>query len=253
MAIGSTLSRQLSSSHIQPRSLSGYQDFFRQNSNPETGWLDVMISDSAGHTKQDKWEHAWVAFENRNLSFSHEAAGSYHYKVPMDLVMSFKIDSGSVKHDIAITTTDRQKIMLRCPNADEMKKWLFTFQKSVALVYSHLVGSTNDGSVSTYGSLTSSGASLTGIAERRGLEPFEGAMPDTPSKRRSSVDDSTERAETSAFSNNLLKGAEAQRAIHSIESGIGMNNDYNSYLISRPAPAFGKMESIKLTSRPNKG
>jgi len=198
-----------------------------------------MISDSSIRSKEDKWEHAWVAFENRNLSFAREAAGEYYHKVPMDLVLSFKIDSGSVKHDILITKTDGQKITLRCPNSDEMKKWLFTFQKSVALVYSHLVGAASDGAKSTYGSLINTGSGLQGIPERRGFDMLD--QDSTPSKRRSSVDDGKDRIDV--FSSHLMKvtPSDAQRAIHGIESGIAMSNDY----LVRPTPAFGRMASIK--------
>jgi hypothetical protein len=89
---GGALARQLSSSHIQPRSLSGYQDFFRQNSNPETGWLEVNIGGGRDRDKEDKWEKAWVAFENRSLSFSQQAGGNFYLKVPMDQVLSFRTD-----------------------------------------------------------------------------------------------------------------------------------------------------------------
>ena len=135
------MSRQLSSSHIQPRSLSGYQDFFRQNSNPEGGWLEIKIGAGHGIDKAaaTDWERSWVAFEDWLLSFSDQPGGTNpKLSIPMGDVVSFRTDNASGKYDILITTTE-YKIKLRCPDADEVNKWLFCFQKSVALVYTHLL------------------------------------------------------------------------------------------------------------------
>ena len=144
-----------------------------------------------------------------------------------------------MRHDILITTTDMGKITLRCPNPDDMKKWLFTFQKSVALVYSYLVGNAREPR-STYGSLASPG--ITGISEHRTFGMYDtasGTASDTPTKRRSSVDN-----QSSEYNAGLLMASNTDRTIRGIESGIGLANDYSSYLVSRPAPAFGRMETI---------
>ena len=50
-------------SHIQPKNLAGYQDFFRQNSSVEQGWLLRRKDNSPD------WEKCWVVLEDGVFSF----------------------------------------------------------------------------------------------------------------------------------------------------------------------------------------
>ena len=85
-APGGLLSRQMSTSHITPRSLTGYQDFFRQNSNPENGWLSLRVG------KTGEWDDRWVAFEDYTLSVYSSPGGGKLFDIPMDTVVSFRTD-----------------------------------------------------------------------------------------------------------------------------------------------------------------
>ena len=130
---GGALSRQISASHYNPRSLSGYEDFFRQNSSPESGWLKVRVDNERA------WSNRWVDFENWVLSVKDQPGAQPILNVPMDQVVSFRTDNSFEKESIVVGTTQR-KIILQAANSDDMKKWLFCFQKSVAMVYSQLIG-----------------------------------------------------------------------------------------------------------------
>ena len=87
---GGALSRQLSSSLITPSSLSGYQDFFRQSSNREEGWLEMKTGG-----REDEWERKYVIFDEGVLRYgpSPEATLELFSAVPMDRVISFRTDN----------------------------------------------------------------------------------------------------------------------------------------------------------------
>ena len=253
------MSRQLSSSHIQPRSLSGYQDFFRQNSNPEGGWLEIKIGAGHGIDKAaaTDWERSWVAFEDWLLSFSDQPGGTNpKLSIPMGDVVSFRTDNASGKYDILITTTE-YKIKLRCPDADEVNKWLFCFQKSVALVYTHLLsdagaksktGARVGDSSADRGGLyvgTNTGSSIEGAGRERGNSGDDSiSSQGTRQLRRTSMDAGPGQSENGA---GLLmgSGASASRAIRGIESGVGINGDY---LVNRTIPAFSRQDSVNQES-----
>ena len=86
---GGMLSRQMSTSHVTPRSLTGYQDFFRQNSNPENGWLSLRVGQTG------EWDDRWVAFEDYTLSVYGNPGGAKLFDIPMDTVVSFRTDVSS--------------------------------------------------------------------------------------------------------------------------------------------------------------
>ena len=83
---GGMLSRQMSTSHVTPRSLSGYQDFFRQNSNPESGFLSLRVG------KTGQYEERFVAFEDSTLSVYTSPGSSRLFSISMDSVVSFRTD-----------------------------------------------------------------------------------------------------------------------------------------------------------------
>jgi hypothetical protein len=83
---GGMLSRQMSTSHVTPRSLSGYQDFFRQNSNPENGFLSLRVG------KTGQYEERYVAFEDSTLSVYASPGSPKLFSISMDAVVSFRTD-----------------------------------------------------------------------------------------------------------------------------------------------------------------
>lgn len=134
---GAPLTRQGSLSLITPPSIMGYQDFFRQNSNREHGWMYIKVGRST------TWEKRWFVFDNGVLQHANSSkALSYEFvQIPMDTVITLRADKKStvgVEPTIMITTTEN-KLYLKLANMEEMTKWLFCFQKAVALVLTHLL------------------------------------------------------------------------------------------------------------------
>jgi len=97
---GGMLSRQMSTSHVTPRSLTGYQDFFRQNSNPENGWLSLKVGQTGA------WDERFAAFEDSTLSIYASPGSTRLFSISMDSVVSFRTDvSEHVKiHSLQMTT-----------------------------------------------------------------------------------------------------------------------------------------------------
>ena len=158
---GGQLTRTLSQSHTTPRNLGGYQAFFRQNSIPEAGWLEIRLGISEG------WVKYWVVFDNaaNTMSYSQSMNDIPVATIPMNHVVSFRTDS---PNSLLITTTERQQIHLRANSVDELKGWLFCFQKSVALVLSQLIdGTSSTSSLSSLGGGPSS--SLAAVNTSGGL------------------------------------------------------------------------------------
>ena len=83
---GGMLSRQMSTSHVTPRSLSGYQDFFRQNSTREDGFLSLKVG------KTGQYEERYVAFEDSTLSVYSAPGSTKLFSISMDSVVSFRTD-----------------------------------------------------------------------------------------------------------------------------------------------------------------
>ena len=59
----SNFSRMLSVSHTQPRSLIGYEEFFRQNSTKKEGLLELKMNNI------QNWIRAWFVFESGGLGY----------------------------------------------------------------------------------------------------------------------------------------------------------------------------------------
>eukprot|EP00599_Poterioochromonas_sp_BG-1_P005644 CAMPEP_0173144310 /NCGR_PEP_ID=MMETSP1105-20130129/7153_1 /TAXON_ID=2985 /ORGANISM="Ochromonas sp., Strain BG-1" /LENGTH=712 /DNA_ID=CAMNT_0014057959 /DNA_START=152 /DNA_END=2291 /DNA_ORIENTATION=+ len=132
---GEPLTKQFSHSLITPSSLSTYQHFFRQNSTNENGFVEVSDNNSG------QWTKKWMSYDESVLYFYKDplTKDQDSFRIPMDKVISFRADNVNGEHPlISIVTTDK-KFKLRLSNIDEMRKWLFCFQKSVALVISHIV------------------------------------------------------------------------------------------------------------------
>lgn len=106
---GGALSRQLSSSLITPSTMSGYQDFFRQSSNREEGWLEVK---TGGRT--DNWEWKYVIFDEGILRYGPAPAAALELfsVVPMDRVISFRTDNhyGTTTIIIAISQPEGKMV-----------------------------------------------------------------------------------------------------------------------------------------------
>jgi len=132
---GQPLTKQVSQSLVQPQTLTSYAEFFRQNSSREDGWISVKFS------KSEDWQHKFFVFEEGVLSYA-DSEYSELTNIPMDQVISFKTDTSRGDPTIQIQTTAQGKLILKLTNTAEMNKWLFCFQKSVALVLTHLMRST---------------------------------------------------------------------------------------------------------------
>lgn len=134
---GGLLSRQMSVSYNVQNSRIDYQDFFRRNTNKEEGWL------LARHNIHDQWVRRWFIFEDSVLRYgpSQTADFSEFIVIPMDKVVSIRTDNAFGKNAFRLTTTDN-KLYLQADTADKQRNWLFLFQKSVALVLSHIMATT---------------------------------------------------------------------------------------------------------------
>ena len=130
LGLGEPLSRQISHSHVMPRQLADFERFFRQSSSREEGMLDIKLSYTGN------WEKKWVVFDDGVLYLSDSAIeyGQNSLKIAMDRVISIRTD----KSVIVLTTADC-KLHMKANAIDEMNKWIFCFQKSVALVLSKLL------------------------------------------------------------------------------------------------------------------
>ena len=130
---GGPLSRMTSFSHVTPSTLTGYHDFFRRSSNREDGWIDIKVDSN------DEWMKRWIIFDDGVLSYGPGPSSSddQFIKISIDSVISFRTDASNI-NTIIINTTN-SKLQLRAMSTDEMRKWLFCFQKSVALLLSRLI------------------------------------------------------------------------------------------------------------------
>lgn len=91
--------------------------------------------------RSESWVKYWAVFDNASstLSYFVSVSGQQIASIQMNTVVSFRTDTAN---SMLITTTE-SKIHLRANNSEEMKGWLFCFQKSVALVLSHLIESSS--------------------------------------------------------------------------------------------------------------
>ena len=126
----------MSSSHIEPRTMSAYQDFFRQNSHPESGYLHLLVMDK--NTDKDTWEERWVSFENDKLAIYERKNGRKIFEIQMNQVISFRTDDKYGNDTISINTM-QYKIVFKCATHEDLTRWLFCFQKNVASVLSDLI------------------------------------------------------------------------------------------------------------------
>lgn len=88
LTTGQPLSKQVSHSLITPSSLSGYTQFFKQNSFREEGWADVKID------KDATWRKMYFIFDDSVLKYGSgpQAPPSSFASIPMDNVMSLRAD-----------------------------------------------------------------------------------------------------------------------------------------------------------------
>ena len=71
---GGDLTRQLSTSHFEVRSLLGYQDFFNRSSSKESGWMEISV-DGKGF----KWYKKYAELCDGALAFTNNAEGDDTY------------------------------------------------------------------------------------------------------------------------------------------------------------------------------
>ncbi|KAJ1398280.1 hypothetical protein B484DRAFT_424932 [Ochromonadaceae sp. CCMP2298] len=112
---GRPLTKQVSMSLITPHTLTGYTDFFRQNSNREDGWISIKIGSN------DTFRNKWVVFDDGELKYApHPSCRDEEYThVPMNSVVKLRADSSS-HATILITTLDHETIFLRLASVDEV-------------------------------------------------------------------------------------------------------------------------------------
>lgn len=130
---GNQLTRMTSFSHVTPSTLDGYQDFFRRSSNKEDGWIEIKVDSN------EEWLKVWMIFDDGVLSYgpNPSASDDQFTKLSIDNVISFRTDA--ISNNTIVINTTAVKIQLRAMSTDEMRKWLFCFQKSVALLLSRLM------------------------------------------------------------------------------------------------------------------
>lgn len=88
--------------------------FCRQNSSPESGYVEVQ------HEKSDKWEKLWMAFNESVLNFySDPISRTDSFSVPMDKVISFRADDNSQFPIMSIVTTEK-RYRIRLSNVEEV-------------------------------------------------------------------------------------------------------------------------------------
>jgi hypothetical protein len=133
--VGGPLTRKVSSSHVIPKTLSAYEKFFRSSSNPERGWLEVKYGRSA------LWKKKWVEFADGALRLGQnkETALSDFIIIQMSNVVAIRTDNSLKEETSIFITTTEHRLILRAETKDDMFRWLFCFQKSVALVLSSLL------------------------------------------------------------------------------------------------------------------
>jgi hypothetical protein len=149
----------------------GYTNFFRQSSSREEGWLETqmgrggtwlrkfVVFDDGALTLADSPEAAAASIAPVNNNFADAEyvptssssgssgaasssgsgnSGDVPMKIPMDHVISLRTDDQYGNTVIQIVTTDG-KLLIRAESKEDMRRWLFCFQKSVALVLSRLL------------------------------------------------------------------------------------------------------------------
>ena len=137
---GGGIRRQLSFSHIQPKKLADYENFFRQNSSREAGWL-LMKGEFS-----ENWNKKYVILEDGVFTFSSTDDGNPedYESISMDTVVSWRTNSKnrlSSEEFLTMTTAGSRKIYLKTEMPREMNRWIFAIQKSVALVLTQIIES----------------------------------------------------------------------------------------------------------------
>ncbi len=149
----------MSHSHIQVRDINQWENFFQQRTkDKEEGWLNVkeVGIDEKEHMKE--YHRKWATLEDGKLKFcsvktttsndthDHHIATAGVLEKSDDIVIDMKdvvsLTSKSLDGNrVVIKTKHEDRIYLRADAQDEMSRWTFAFQKSVALVLSQLLKS----------------------------------------------------------------------------------------------------------------
>jgi serine/threonine protein phosphatase PrpC len=133
---GAPLSRQISKSLQHPQNLTHYHSVFSAN-NRQSGFLELKIG---GEQRHAQWAKKWFVFEDGSLNYSDGplAKQDEYQFISMERVISFRADSNAKLPVISVVTLDGT-FYLRVSHVEEMRHWLFSFQKSVALVITKLL------------------------------------------------------------------------------------------------------------------
>lgn len=158
---GLPVRKKISSSLIEP-TLLGYQNAFAQNAT-EIGWLDVTEDKRSKGGAEPVWERRW--FELKDGVIRHAASDKPEdmyasVSIPIENIIrlvtgnkrrrpSWKLtdahieggqddESPTPQHLITMKTT-HEKLILRTESADDLNRWVFAFQKSVALAMTKIM------------------------------------------------------------------------------------------------------------------
>jgi hypothetical protein len=133
---GAPLSRQISKSLQHPQNLTHYHSVFSTN-NRQSGFLELKIG---GEHRHAPWVKKWFVFEDGSLNYADGplAKQDEYQFISMERVISFRADSNAKLPVISVVTLDGT-FFLRVSDVEEMRHWLFSFQKSVALVITKLL------------------------------------------------------------------------------------------------------------------
>jgi len=158
---GLPVRKKISSSLIEP-TLLGYQNAFARNAT-EIGWLDVTKDKGSKGGAEPVWERRW--FELKDGVIRHAASDtaedmSNSVRIPIENIIRLvtgnkrrrpswmlthtHIEGGqdddppAPQHLITMKTT-HEKLILRAESADDLNRWVFAFQKSVALAMTKIM------------------------------------------------------------------------------------------------------------------
>lgn len=140
---GQPLKKKISSSLVEPSTLWGYESAFARNAN-ETGWLDITKGGAPPN-----WQRRWFELKNGVIRYAPSAEdkdiGDSVF-IPIENIIRLVIDkkknhhnsksecseATSSEHLITMKTT-HEKLILRADTNDDLHRWVFAFQRSVAL------------------------------------------------------------------------------------------------------------------------
>lgn len=135
---GGPLTKQYSNS-LQVPSAFLYEHAFRRIS--EVGWLEIKNVTSP-HNQQ--WEKRWFEFSDGTLKYSISPTDTTNVTtIPIEDIIRLVTDNKS--RNTIVMKTLHEKICLRTESPDDMNRWIFAFQKSVAMALTRIKSQISQG------------------------------------------------------------------------------------------------------------